>query len=83
MNCILRIDTQAGRFVLRQRVRHEPRPGADPLREVACHRAAADAGVAPAMLDAAPDGNWIFDGVTSMAGHGRRRGCKPARVCAA
>jgi thiamine kinase len=60
VNRILRIDTQAGRFVLRQRVRHEPRPGADPLREVACHRAAADAGVAPAMLDAAPDGNWIL-----------------------
>jgi hypothetical protein len=30
------------------------------LREVACHRAAAAAGVAPAVLDAAPDGSWIL-----------------------
>jgi len=56
----LRIDTRASRFVLRQRIREGPRPGADPLREVACHRAAAAAGVAPAVLDAAPDGSWIL-----------------------
>jgi aminoglycoside phosphotransferase (APT) family kinase protein len=56
----LRIDTRAGRFVLRQRIREGPRPGADPLREVACHRAAAAAAVAPAMLAAAPDGSWIL-----------------------
>jgi hypothetical protein len=55
-----RIDTRVGRFVLRQRIREGPRPGADPLREVACHRAAAAAGVAPAVLDAAPDGSWIL-----------------------
>jgi aminoglycoside phosphotransferase (APT) family kinase protein len=30
------------------------------LREMACHRAAAAAGVAPAVLDAAPDGSWIL-----------------------
>jgi thiamine kinase len=60
MNLNLRIDTRLGRFVLRQRIREGPRPGADPLREVACHRAAAAAGVAPAMLDAAPDGSWIL-----------------------
>jgi thiamine kinase len=60
VNCSLRIDTRAGRFVLRQRIRNGPRPGADPLREVACHRAAAAAGVAPAVLDAAPDGSWIL-----------------------
>src|SRR5262249_56447537 len=59
-NRTLRIDTRVGRFVLRQRVREGPRPGADPLREVACHRAAAAAGVAPAVLDAAPDGSWIL-----------------------
>jgi aminoglycoside phosphotransferase (APT) family kinase protein len=56
----LRFDTRVGRFVLRQRMREGPRPGADPLREVACQRAAAAAGVAPAVLDAAPDGNWIL-----------------------
>jgi aminoglycoside phosphotransferase (APT) family kinase protein len=56
----LRIDTRAGRFVLRQRIQNGPRPGANGLREVACHRIAAAAGVAPAMLDAAPDGNWIL-----------------------
>jgi len=60
VNRNLRIDTRVGRFVLRQRVREEPRPGADPLREMACHRAAAAAGVAPAVLDAAPDCSWIL-----------------------
>src|SRR5258708_28503556 len=60
VNRNLRIDTRVGRFVLRQRIREGPRPGADPLREVACHRAAAAAGVAPAVLDAAPDGGWIL-----------------------
>src|SRR5580692_9184898 len=60
VNRNLRIDTRVGRFVLRQRIQAGPRPGADPLREVACHRAAATAGVAPAVLDAAPDGSWIL-----------------------
>jgi aminoglycoside phosphotransferase (APT) family kinase protein len=60
VNRNLRIDTRAGRFVLRQRIEEGPRPGADSLREVACHRAAAAVGVAPAVLDAAPDGRWIL-----------------------
>src|SRR5262250_1317481 len=60
VNRTLRIDTRVGRFVLRQRIQEGPRPGADPLGEVACHRAAAAAGVAPAVLDAAPDGSWIL-----------------------
>jgi aminoglycoside phosphotransferase (APT) family kinase protein len=60
VNRNLLIDTPAGRFVLRQRIREGPRPGADSLREVTCHRAAAAAGVAPAVLDAAPDGCWIL-----------------------
>jgi thiamine kinase len=60
VNRNLRVDTRVGRCVLRQRIREGPRPGADPLREVACHRAAAAAGVAPAVLDAAPDGSWIL-----------------------
>jgi aminoglycoside phosphotransferase (APT) family kinase protein len=60
VNRNLRIDTRVGRFVLRQRRWEGPRPGADPLREVACHRAAAAAGVAPGVLDAAPDGRWIL-----------------------
>src|SRR6516225_5391632 len=60
VNRNLRIDTRLGRFVFRQRLREEPRPGAEPLREVACQRAAAVAGVAPAVLDAAPDGSWIL-----------------------
>jgi len=62
VNRNLRIDTREGRFVLRERIREGPRPGADPLREVACHRAAAGAGVAPAVLDSAPDGGWILMG---------------------
>ncbi len=60
VNRNLRIDTPAGRFVLRQRIREGLRPGADSRREVACHRTAAAAGVAPAVLDAAPDGSWIL-----------------------
>ena len=60
VNRNLRIDTRVGRFVLRQRIGDGPRPGADPLREVECHRAAAAAGVAPAVLDAAPDCSWIL-----------------------
>jgi thiamine kinase len=60
VNLKLRIDTRVGRFVLRQRIPEGPRPGADPLREVACHRAAAAAGVAPAVLDAALDGSWLL-----------------------
>jgi len=60
VNRNLRITARAGRFVLRQRIREGPRPGADPLREVACHRAAAAAAVAPAVRDAAPDGSWIL-----------------------
>ncbi len=70
VNRNLRIDTRVGRFVLRQRIREGPRPGADPLREVACHRAAAAAAVAPAVLDAAPDGSWIL------------MDCRPPRACA-
>jgi thiamine kinase len=46
--------------VLRQRIWEGPRPGSDSLREVACHRAAAAAGLAPRVLDAAPDGSWIL-----------------------
>ena len=60
VNLNLRIDTRAGRFVLRQRISEGPRPGADSLRELACHRVAAAASVAPAVLDAAPDGSWIL-----------------------
>jgi thiamine kinase len=60
VNRNVRIDTCAGRFVLRQRIQDGPRPGADPLREVACHRAAAAAGVAPAVLDIAPDCSWVL-----------------------
>jgi hypothetical protein len=60
VNRNLRIDTRAGRFVLRQRICDGARPGADSLREVVCHRAAAAAGVAPTVLDSAPDGHWIL-----------------------
>lgn len=60
VNSTLRIATRAGRFVLRQRIGGARRPGADPMCEVACHRAAAAAGVAPAVIDAAPDGRWIL-----------------------
>src|SRR5215475_12662463 len=60
VNRNLRIDTRAGRFVLRQRILEGPRPGADPLRELACQCAAAAAGLAPAVYDAASDGRWVL-----------------------
>ncbi|MGC4027399.1 MAG: aminoglycoside phosphotransferase family protein [Steroidobacteraceae bacterium] len=59
-NDIRYLETGAGRFVLRTRLAPLQRPGADPLRELACHRAAAAADLAPRVLAAAPDGGWIL-----------------------
>lgn len=59
-NDIRYLATDAGRFVLRTRLAPLHRPGADPLRELACHRAAAAADLAPPVLAAAPDGAWIL-----------------------
>jgi thiamine kinase len=60
-NRVLRIDTRAGRFVLRERLDGtQPRPGARAADELVAHRAAAAAGLAPAVIAAAPDGHWLL-----------------------
>lgn len=59
-NLVLRVDTSAGRFVLRCRLPPWNRPGAAALTELRAHRLAAAAGLAPAVLDAASDGSWIL-----------------------
>lgn len=59
-NLVLRIDTSAGRFVLRRRLSPRDRPGAAALTELRAHLHAAAAGLAPAVLHAAADGGWIL-----------------------
>jgi aminoglycoside phosphotransferase (APT) family kinase protein len=59
-NEILKIETGAGRFVLRRRLDPVQRPGSDPRVELACHRRAAEAGLAPLVLAAAADGSWML-----------------------
>jgi aminoglycoside phosphotransferase (APT) family kinase protein len=59
MNSVWHLQTRAGEFVLR--VRHEPinRPGSFSGFELASHRLAAAAGLAPGVHAAAPDGRWL------------------------
>jgi aminoglycoside phosphotransferase (APT) family kinase protein len=59
-NLVLRVDTDAGSFVLRQR--HPPldRPGSAAMTELRCQMAAAAAGLAPRIIQAAVDGNWLL-----------------------
>jgi aminoglycoside phosphotransferase (APT) family kinase protein len=59
-NSVRRIDTSAGRFVLRQR--HDPvnRPGSRALDEISAQRMAASAGLAPQIIAAAADGCWLL-----------------------
>src|SRR5687767_961136 len=59
-NEVLRIDTTEGSFVLRRRLGPLDRPGALAVTELTVHRAAAAAGLAPAVLAAAPDGRWML-----------------------
>jgi aminoglycoside phosphotransferase (APT) family kinase protein len=59
-NSVLRVDTCAGRFVLRERRAPIHRPGASPEQELLAHTLAARAGLAPQVLAAAPDGRWIL-----------------------
>jgi aminoglycoside phosphotransferase (APT) family kinase protein len=58
-NEILRVATQAGVFVVRRRVEPMERPGSDARREVACQRRASRAGLAPAIVACAENGNWL------------------------
>lgn len=59
-NLVLRVDTDAGSFVLRQR--HPPldRPGSAAMTELRCQMAAAAAGLAPRIIQAAVDGSWLL-----------------------
>lgn len=59
VNAVWQVQTDAGCFVLR--CRHEPidRPGSFSRFELASHRLAAAAGLAPGIVRAAPDGRWL------------------------
>jgi thiamine kinase len=54
VNEVYRVDSAAGRFVLRLDGAAWRRPGVDRARELVLHRTAAAAGLAPALVDAAP-----------------------------
>jgi aminoglycoside phosphotransferase (APT) family kinase protein len=58
-NRVWRLVTPEGRFVLRQRQAPIDRPGSLAAVELASHRVAASAGLAPALLTAAADGSWM------------------------
>lgn len=59
-NDVMRIDTGAGQFVLRRR--HSPldRPGSLSRNELLSHHLAAVAGLAPRLIDAAENGEWLL-----------------------
>jgi len=59
-NRCLAVTTGEGRFVLRWRVDLGERPGASAPQELRCHLAAASLGIAPAIVAAAPDGQWML-----------------------
>lgn len=59
-NEVLRIDTLQGRFVWRRRLGALDRPGALASAELAAHRRAAAAGLAPGVVAAAADAQWIL-----------------------
>ncbi len=59
-NEVLRIDTPEGRFVWRRRLPPVDRPGAAARTELAAHRLAAAAGLAPPVIGAAADASWIL-----------------------
>lgn len=59
-NLVLRIDTMAGRFVLRQRQPPLDRPGAAAQMELRSQVLAAAVGLAPRVLNAALDGRWLL-----------------------
>jgi thiamine kinase len=80
LNRCLYIRTSAGRFVLRQRLSTLARPGADGPQELTCQRAAAAAGLAPAVIDAAPDASWVLMDYVEGAMWTRPDLAIPARV---
>jgi thiamine kinase len=59
-NQVLRVETAQGRFVWRQRFEPADRPGSRAIDELRAQRVAAAAGIAPAILDAHPQGHWLL-----------------------
>jgi thiamine kinase len=60
VNEVFRVDSAVGRFVLRLDGAAWRRPGVDRARELVLHRAAAQAGLAPALIDAAPEAHGLL-----------------------
>jgi thiamine kinase len=60
VNEVYRVDSAAGRFVLRLDGAAWRRPGVDRARELILHRAAAAAGIAPALVAAAPESQGLL-----------------------
>jgi thiamine kinase-like enzyme len=60
VNEVYRIDSAAGRFVLRLDGAAWRRPGVDRKRELVLHRAAAAGGIAPAVVDADPQAHGLL-----------------------
>jgi thiamine kinase-like enzyme len=60
VNEVYRIDSAAGRFVLRLDGAAWRRPGVDRTRELVLHRAAAAGGIAPAVVDADPAAHGLL-----------------------
>jgi thiamine kinase len=60
VNRVYRVDSAAGRFVLRLDGAAWRRPGVDRERELLLHRAAASAGIAPAIVQAAPQSEGLL-----------------------
>jgi thiamine kinase len=60
VNEVYRVDSAAGRFVLRLDGAAWRRPGVDRARELILHRAAAAAGIAPALLAAEPQARGLL-----------------------
>lgn len=81
-NEVLRIDTAAGRFVWRRRLPPVDRPGAAARTEVAAHRHAAAAGLAPPVLRAAADGSWILMEYVEAPAWSEEQLCSPEGVAA-
>ena len=59
-NVVTRVDTAAGRFVLRQRQPPLDRPGSVAQMELRSQQVAAAAGIAPRLVECAPDGSWLL-----------------------
>jgi aminoglycoside phosphotransferase (APT) family kinase protein len=60
VNEVYRVDSSAGRFVLRLDGAAWRRPGVDRTRELVLHRSAAAGGIAPVVVDAAPEAHGLL-----------------------